>query len=464
MFLGFSIGFCSASISDSWVASMSGEVICFVFPGAAGHVNPSLPIARRLVQQGYQVEYVCSEALRAPIAATGATFRDVDFVVVPRAAGDVSSAREMIVSTLQAYEDPGANAWALNFGSLAASKLIPIFVDFLRELAPKLLVYCPVLCSYAHLAASHLKIPDVSLLTASGPGFWDAAFTTHGGSAKQLCEAIGKNAANNKAVQEIRAFLGKPELKLNTSEPLICDYYTRLNLVTTIPSLADPLNDADAQFYREARDGPPVWSRPGGARLPLHRSLFGRARRGREERGVGAAKALGGDPGSHGPEARDHLRLHGHGAHRRSSRPWLAWSEWHAAHGPAALPGGLPCHLSCSWRCGFPVAGGGAGERAGGGARGTGGTKELQVSEAPAASGAPDEGLPLRDARGAELLHRSPERGHSHGGLSRLRGSAGERPARGAFGRGPPGAAAGGGWSRGSRRGVRLGDLRGARL
>lgn len=55
MFLGFSIGFCSASISDSWVASMSGEVICFVFPGAAGHVNPSLPIARRLVQQGYQV-------------------------------------------------------------------------------------------------------------------------------------------------------------------------------------------------------------------------------------------------------------------------------------------------------------------------------------------------------------------------------------------------------------------------
>ena len=46
------------------------------------------------------------------------------------------------MSTLQAYEDPGANAWALNFGSLAASKLIPIFVDFLRELAPKLLVYC----------------------------------------------------------------------------------------------------------------------------------------------------------------------------------------------------------------------------------------------------------------------------------------------------------------------------------
>lgn len=44
------------------------------------------------------MEYVCSEALRAPIAATGATFRDVDFVVVPRAAGDVSSAREMIVA------------------------------------------------------------------------------------------------------------------------------------------------------------------------------------------------------------------------------------------------------------------------------------------------------------------------------------------------------------------------------
>lgn len=95
----------------------------------------------------------------------------------------------------------------------------------------------PVLCSYAHLAASHLKIPDVSLLTASGPGFWDAAFTTHGGSAKQLCEAIGKNAANNKAVQEMRQITtGKTHVFQSVGSPKpigeflsnFCEYCLRL--------------------------------------------------------------------------------------------------------------------------------------------------------------------------------------------------------------------------------------------
>jgi len=36
---------------------------------------------------------------------------------------------------------------------------------------------------------------------------------------------------------------------LNTSEPLVQEYYTSLNLVTTLPSLADPCSEKDAGVY-----------------------------------------------------------------------------------------------------------------------------------------------------------------------------------------------------------------------
>ena len=66
----------------------------------------------------------------------------------------------------------------------------------------------PVLCPYAHFAATFLHpFPTVSLLTAAGPGYWDAAFRVHGGSAAQLTEAIQRNAPNQMAVQNIRKML-----------------------------------------------------------------------------------------------------------------------------------------------------------------------------------------------------------------------------------------------------------------
>ena len=76
----------------------------------------------------------------------------------------------------------------------------------------------PILCPYAVLAASLVKLRCVSLLTAAGPGYWDAAFKVHGGSAQQLTETIGKNVANNRAVEEIRQLMGNDKLRLG--EPL----------------------------------------------------------------------------------------------------------------------------------------------------------------------------------------------------------------------------------------------------
>lgn len=237
-----------ATSERSSVHSQRPRLAVFVFPGAAGHVNPSLPICRRLVDMGWQVVYVCNPSFQSVIEETGAEFCDVNGVC--ERFGGISDLREMMLQSMAEYQDPGAKMWALNFGSIATERLIPIFADFFKELSPKLLIYCPILCPYAHLAASLLpKLRSVSLLTAAGPGYWDAAFRVHGGTAKELAESIGKNEANQAAVEKIRVKLGQPRMSLNTSEPLVQDYYAPLNLVTTLPSLADPLSEKDAGIY-----------------------------------------------------------------------------------------------------------------------------------------------------------------------------------------------------------------------
>lgn len=223
----------------------------FCFPSAAGHINPSLPVCKQLVKMGWKVEYLVTTSFQPAIERTGATFRDRDAVVAEYGIEDVTA---MYYKSIEEYGSAGAKMWALNFGSIAPSKLLPAYISFLRRVSPQLVVYCPVLSSVAHFAASYLGIPDVSLLTAAGPGFWDAAFAVHGGSAAGLVGSIKTNEANNKAIENIRSLLKKPELTLNTNteEPLIHEYYTSRNLVSTVPFLADKLNDKDAAFYERA--------------------------------------------------------------------------------------------------------------------------------------------------------------------------------------------------------------------
>ncbi|MDG6106863.1 hypothetical protein Daura_29900 [Dactylosporangium aurantiacum] len=50
---------------------MTGHIAIFVFPDF-GHFNPTLQIARHLVERGHRVTYVIDEAYRAPVASVGA--------------------------------------------------------------------------------------------------------------------------------------------------------------------------------------------------------------------------------------------------------------------------------------------------------------------------------------------------------------------------------------------------------
>ena len=57
----------------------------FVFPSAAGHVNPSLPLARGLVARGWAVDYLAIPQFKEAIEDTGAAFWDRDGVCATRA-------------------------------------------------------------------------------------------------------------------------------------------------------------------------------------------------------------------------------------------------------------------------------------------------------------------------------------------------------------------------------------------
>ena len=54
--------------------TQSSRSFAFIFPLASGHINPSLAIARSLVQQGHDVHYLCREQMREAIQDTGAVF------------------------------------------------------------------------------------------------------------------------------------------------------------------------------------------------------------------------------------------------------------------------------------------------------------------------------------------------------------------------------------------------------
>ena len=227
----------------------------FIFPQAAGHLNPSLALARRLVSLGWTVEYLSVKQFQEAIEDTGAIYFDRDVVC---AEYGIANLTEMTLGTFREYNDKSAAQWALNFGSIATCRLLPIYIQWFTSRAPDLIVYCPVLSQVAHFAALRLGIADCSLLTAAGPGFYDAAMAAAYGADKvrsgaaSLVTTIRDNKANMKAIDGIRTELGMSELTLNTAEPLIRDHYTSINLVTTTVELADNLCGNDADWYSAA--------------------------------------------------------------------------------------------------------------------------------------------------------------------------------------------------------------------
>jgi hypothetical protein len=104
----------------------------FVFPSAAGHMNPSLPISRGLVSCGWNVEYLATSQFRTAIEDTGATYFDRDKVFKDTGIADVT---EAVKATFKEYKDPAAQQWALNFGSIGTELMLPVYIEWFRSRA-----------------------------------------------------------------------------------------------------------------------------------------------------------------------------------------------------------------------------------------------------------------------------------------------------------------------------------------
>ena len=116
--------------------------IAFTNVGAHGHVNPTLEVARSLVERGAEVHYFAPEPFRAAIAETGARFEPYESFfegASPRS----ESGFDVAELPIRLAEDC----------ALSLPQLLPR----LKALAPDLVVY-DALCHGGRLAARRLGL------------------------------------------------------------------------------------------------------------------------------------------------------------------------------------------------------------------------------------------------------------------------------------------------------------------
>ncbi|SDM42501.1 macrolide family glycosyltransferase [Allokutzneria albata] len=118
---------------------------------AAGHVNPSVPLVRELVDRGVAVTYYSSEEFREVVERTGAEFR-------PYPAGTVSS-RAIAEATTS-----GGPVRVVATLLPATATLVPFLVEEFRALRPDAVAFDSN-ALWGYMAAARAKLPKISLMT-----------------------------------------------------------------------------------------------------------------------------------------------------------------------------------------------------------------------------------------------------------------------------------------------------------
>ncbi|WP_162909269.1 macrolide family glycosyltransferase [Aggregatilinea lenta] len=125
------------------------KLLFFNIP-AIGHVNPTLPVVRVLVERGEDVAYVNGEAMRAKIEATGARFVPYETFPDFAALSDKVAERRLARTAL---------------GLVRLSRyVLPGVMAIVEREQPDIIVH-DSLTSWGHLAAKKAKLPAVTLVT-----------------------------------------------------------------------------------------------------------------------------------------------------------------------------------------------------------------------------------------------------------------------------------------------------------
>jgi len=221
----------------------------FVFPMASGHINPSLPVARALVELGHEVHYLCCEQMRDAIEDTGAKFHcEAQWKpeLFDGREADLFGATPSLRTEYGLLEDLPLMSMFKLMG-VQMELMLPGMLRWLRELQPSAVVYCPILNKDASYASKALGIPSVALLTMAGPGSMATALeeiiTSMSMTSQDMREALGFSASTS-ALKRVLDRHGLHVDMTSMAKPLgyleVLEH-SQVTLVTTSEDLQDPL-------------------------------------------------------------------------------------------------------------------------------------------------------------------------------------------------------------------------------
>lgn len=229
----------------------------FCASGSTGHVNPTLPIVRALVDLGHEVLYVSFEEMRGKVEAAGAEF--FSFVDIEpecyhgQAPHDPEGAYGVVLKELGLDHSTFLSVFKVL--NVVLETQLPGAVRFLLERKPDVVVHDSLpLCRDVPLAAQALGIPRIGVLSLAGPGAWlsHRPATMAPLTLAQASEEVRKFQQHAEATERINAAYG---LQLAAGLPQPAGKLDSLQgstiVVTTSEDLQDPLPGKLAEAYQK---------------------------------------------------------------------------------------------------------------------------------------------------------------------------------------------------------------------
>ncbi|CAE8642959.1 unnamed protein product [Polarella glacialis] len=233
----------------------------FIFPMASGHINPSLPVARRLVTLGHEVHYLCQEQMREAIEDTGAVFHSESQQLPEMYEGreaDLIGAMGSIKKEFGIEEESMFIAW-MKLQPIMTEMTLPGVLRWLEQVAPHAVVCCPLLNKEAVWAANIMGIPSAGIMTFAGPGAITNSIAesmrTEAHSAEDLIQAANAFQPNQESCRRLQARYGLHMPVEEFFRPLgfmksIAN--SSVTLVTTCEALQDAMSPELSKAYADA--------------------------------------------------------------------------------------------------------------------------------------------------------------------------------------------------------------------
>jgi len=249
----------SATSSTSSFRDM-GKTFLFNFPIIPGHINPSLAIARQLVQRGHKVHYISRSFMKAPIEAVGATFHsDTDVYKTMLEGREFDQMGFGVAPSLVkefGIEDHGFVRTVFALYWIHLDLKMKDLIPFIKDLKPDGIVYCPMMNCEGGFAGNFLGIPSYSLTTIAGPGALDVANTALAAAEGYTKESFHQFMKESKVLNDYKKICNESwKAELPDFLPFGSMLITRVstNFVTTIDQLMEPCPPEVQKLYDDTR-------------------------------------------------------------------------------------------------------------------------------------------------------------------------------------------------------------------